>query len=300
MAAIGNLAKLFKAIAAQDWPEAQGIALELAAAEERIGHHEAAQLLRGALHPNGHRDTQKPSPFARVDQPLSDALTSVSAISGLDHVVLRPTPRAELATIVDEWRRRSCLEKRKLRRRTKLLFFGPPGCGKSLTARALAHDLSLPVFVVRFDAIVGAYLGQTALRIRELFRFVASTPCVLLIDEVDALAKRRGNPLDVGELDRVVISLMQELEHTEPMGLLVAASNVPRQLDEAFWRRFDLVLEFPRPTKRELATFASTEAHARDIQPTKALRQRIAEVASFADAEKVLDSEARRLALKEA
>src|SRR5208283_5165649 len=119
----------------------------------------------------------------------------------------------------------------------KILLHGPPGCGKSLTARAIGHELSLPVYTLRFNAIVGAFLGQTAQRLRQLFEFASTTSCVLLIDEIDALGKRRGNPMDVGELDRIVISLLQELEHSEPKGLLIAASNLARSLDEALWRR---------------------------------------------------------------
>jgi SpoVK/Ycf46/Vps4 family AAA+-type ATPase len=161
----------------------------------------------------------------------------------------------------------------------------------------LGNTLSLPVFVVRFDAVVGAYLGQTALHLRELFHFAEATSCVLLIDEVDALGKRRGNPLDVGELDRIVITLMQELEHASPQGYILATSNLPGHLDEALWRRFDLILEFPRPNARELSAFGGAQAHAKRVPMTDKLRASIRTSKSFAEVERAVESEARRLVL---
>ncbi len=131
-------------------------------------------------------------------------------------VTLPSATREELARLNLEWYHRVRLMERGIARRTKLLFHGPPGCGKSLTASALAKELQLPVYLVRFDAVIGAYLGQTAIHLRQLFHFAETTPCVLLFDELDALGKRRGNPTDVGELDRIAIALMQELEHTTP------------------------------------------------------------------------------------
>lgn len=171
---------------------------------------------------------------------------------------------------------------------------GPPGCGKSITARAMGRELSLPVYVVRFDAVVGAYLGQTALHLRQLFRFAETTPSILLIDEIDALGKRRGNPLDVGELDRVVIALLQELEHSNPAGLLIATSNLAKQLDDALWRRFDLVLDFPFPARKDLRSFWSNAAKAKHVKLTNGLRESLARTKTYAEAERLLEAEERR------
>jgi SpoVK/Ycf46/Vps4 family AAA+-type ATPase len=150
------------------------------------------------------------------------------------------------------------------------------------------------VYVVRFDSIVGAYLGQTALHLRQVFRFAETTPCVLLIDEIDALGKRRGSPFDVGELDRVVIALLQELEHSHPAGLLVATSNIGQQLDDALWRRFDLVLEFPPPSRAEVLSFITQQANARQLSLPKRLRETMARRRTYADAQRAIDAEERR------
>ena len=124
-----------------------------------------------------------------------------------------------MQTVIKEMRHAAALRSKGIRRRSKMIFTGPPGCGKSLTGQAIANELRMPLYVVRFDAVIGAYLGQTAAHLRELFRFAAENACVLLFDEIDALGKRRGNPLDVGELDRIVISLMQELEALRKRGV---------------------------------------------------------------------------------
>lgn len=305
MADLGRLTKLFQAIAARDWTAALTIAREVASVEERIGHHAAAQRLRGALHPNG----RSPASDATALSPeiversasgyfLSSALMPISADRGLQEVRLKPATRITLREIIAEWQHREMLTERRIKRRTKLLFHGPPGCGKSITARSLGRELGLPVYVVRFDAIVGAYLGQTALHLRQVFRFAETTPCILLIDEIDALGKRRGSPLDVGELDRVVIALLQELEHSNPAGLLIATSNVARQLDDALWRRFDLVLDFPSPTKAELRSFSAAHAKVRHVTLTQRVRALSRHARSYADVERLIDAEERRRVLK--
>jgi AAA+ superfamily predicted ATPase len=156
----------------------------------------------------------------------------------------------------------------------------------------------LPHYIVRFDAVIGAYLGQTAIHLRELFRFASGAPCVLLFDEIDALGKQRGNPLDVGELDRIVIALMQELEFLQTNGVVIATSNLPEHLDRALWRRFDLVLTFPQPNKNELASYIRKLRKKFNLKGNVPLIKRSG-VRSYADAEKFVEGEARRLALKE-
>jgi SpoVK/Ycf46/Vps4 family AAA+-type ATPase len=301
MPKVDQLAKLLEAVAAQNWANARAIGSQLADLEEEKGHHSAAQLLRGALHPNGHRSPGSASSNgAWLADPglLAAALTRLPGTPRLDDVALRAPQRAELTTLILEWRHREALEARGIERRRKLLFHGPPGCGKSLTAHALGVALSLPTYVIRIDAVVGAYLGQTAMRIRELFHFAENTACVLLLDEIDALGKRRGNQLDVGELDRVAISLMQELEHTLPKGIVVATSNLPRQLDEALFRRFDQVLEFPHPSRAELLRFGLRRVRAGGIAPASVTKRLLVRASSYAEAERRISAEERSITLR--
>ena len=184
-----------------------------------------------------------------------------------------------------------------LPRRWRLLFHGPSGCGKSAAAAALAAETKLPGFLVRFDSLIGAYLGQTALRLRELFSFAEQTPCVLLFDEVDALAKRRGSPMEVGELDRIVISFMQELEHARGEGFVIATSNLPKALDDALWRRFDLRIAFPKPKGSDLARFAERRSREFGFRDPAATVSRCRKTTSYAEAEQMVIAEARRRVL---
>jgi SpoVK/Ycf46/Vps4 family AAA+-type ATPase len=213
--------------------------------------------------------------------------------------MLRARSRAALEALINETRHGAYLSSKSIRRRSKLLFVGPPGCGKSFTAQAIANELALPLYIVRFDSVIGAYLGQTAIHLRELFRFVSNNPCVLLFDEIDALGKQRGNPLDVGELDRIVIALMQELEFLETPGIVIATSNLPENLDRALWRRFDLILQFPIPTKRELVTYAKKISASFKLKRTVSALKHLATAKTYADAEKTVEAEARRIALEE-
>lgn len=303
MATTRKLTELFRAIAAENLSRAASIASEICAGEEQKGHRSAARVLRGALNPNG-------KPSAKLDTPslshqytaagiLSAALASLPAEPPLGDVMLVASARRLLESIVAEWKKREALRRHRLEPRSKLLFYGLPGCGKSLTARALAHEFGIPVYVIRFDAIIGAYLGQTAIHLRQLFHFAETTPCILLLDELDALGKRRGNPLDVGELDRIVIALMQELEHSRPQGLIIGTSNLPKHLDDALWRRFDLALEFKAPTKAALSSFSKRVASTLQIPLNRDVLKNAVGAKSFADAESIVIAEARRLALLE-
>lgn len=301
MATTKKLAELFRALAASDTRSAEGIAAQICTIEEQKGHHSAARLLRGSLHANGSAAKRNDRPFGGDPQNsagiISTALTLLPSNVKLRDVVLSSKARTELEGLLVEWKHRDRLHRKNLAPRSKLLFYGPPGCGKSLTARALAHELAIPIYVVRFDAVIGAYLGQTAIHLRQLFHFAETTPCVLLLDELDALGKRRGNPLDVGELDRIVISLMQELEHSKPQGFVVGTSNLPRHLDDALWRRFDLSLQFKTPSVSALKAFIMSKASLRRMTIASSVVREATQARSFAAAESVLLTEARRQAL---
>lgn len=298
-----QLAELFRAIASHDSDSASRLASQICTAEEKKGHFAAARLLRGALQVNGRiarkQDATLPSELPGNVGIASAALLRLSDDVGLQDVVLSPAARRELESIVHEWSKREQLQEKKLAPRSKLLFHGPPGCGKSLTARALGHELGIPVYMVRFDAVIGAYLGQTAIHLRQLFHFAEQTACILLLDELDALGKRRGNPLDVGELDRIVISLMQELEHSTPRGLIIGTSNLPKHLDDALWRRFDLCLQFKSPTPAVLTSFAARVANEKGVTLPASVKTLAARARSFANAESIVIAEARRQALNE-
>jgi AAA+ superfamily predicted ATPase len=128
-----------------------------------------------------------------------------------------------------------------------LLLYGPPGCGKTKCAYLIAKELQLPLIVARLDSLISSYLGTTAKNIRTLFEFAQKTPCVLFLDEFDAIAKARDDSNELGELKRVVNSLLQNVDAMSSDSLLLAATNHENLLDSAVWRRFDYKLEIEFP-----------------------------------------------------
>jgi len=135
-----------------------------------------------------------------------------------------------------------------------LLMYGPPGTGKSRLARFIAQDLSLDLYVARLDGLISSFLGSTSKNIRALFDFAAKTPCILFLDEFDAIAKLRADSQELGELKRVVNSFIQNLDTLGTQSIVVAATNHEELLDSAIWRRFSyrLALSFPSAEQRQL------------------------------------------------
>ena len=130
---------------------------------------------------------------------------------------------------------------------SRLLAYGPPGTGKTKLARYIAAKLRLPLLTVRCDTLVSSLLGQTSRNLRRVFEFAQQRPCVLLLDEFDALASARGNDRDVGELQRVVIALLQNIDAITESTVVIAATNHDRLLDPAVWRRFSFRVPMPIP-----------------------------------------------------
>lgn len=299
MATTRKLAELFRAISSDDLSGAATIAAQLCKSEEMKGHRAAARTLRGSLIRNGHSSSLNPDHQMNGSAGLlPTTLMRLPADKVLSEITLARGVRGDLDEVITEWKNREFLGKQGLLPRSKLLFHGPPGCGKSVTARALAAELGLPAFLVRFDAIIGSYLGQTSVHLRQLFHFADTTPCVLVLDELDALGKRRGSLLEVGELDRIVIALMQELEHSKPSGLIIGTSNLPRHLDDALWRRFDLAVAFKAPTRAALGAFVGKITASRRVVLTPKIVSRAVRSSNFADAEALIDAEIRRQALQ--
>jgi SpoVK/Ycf46/Vps4 family AAA+-type ATPase len=180
-----------------------------------------------------------------------------------------------------------------------LLFVGPPGVGKSLAARYLALRLKRPLLTLDLAAVMSSFLGRTGNNIRVVLDFARRSPSVLLLDEFDAIAKRRDDSADVGELKRLVTVLLQSIDDWPHHGLLVAATNHPDLLDPAVWRRFDRVVEFPFPTANEIkdALLASLQNESQDIPENIIdLLAFLLEGKSFADLNKIVLT-ARREAL---
>lgn len=157
-----------------------------------------------------------------------------------------------LVGVVEEFRRGEAIRKHGLKVRSKLLFCGPPGCGKTLCAEVFAREVGLPLLVTRFDVLVSSFLGETAGNLRKVFDYAAERPVVLFFDEFDAVARSRDDESEHGELKRVVNALLQLVDRYDANGFVIAATNYEGRLDPAIWRRFDEVVFFDRPTLSEI------------------------------------------------
>lgn len=170
----------------------------------------------------------------------------------LENLVLRQPVSTALENIVEEVRQWPSLDAAGLPRRQRLLLQGPPGCGKTTAAEAVAAELGRPLLVVRLDAVVSSYLGETASNLRRILDYTNQAPFVVLFDEFDALGRSRDDASEHGEMKRVVTAFLQMTDRYRGPSLLLAATNHPSLLDEALWRRFDEVLTFELPTVHQI------------------------------------------------
>jgi len=168
------------------------------------------------------------------------------------HMILPEKIEERLQRIESEFSAQERLSKYHLSPKRKILLYGPPGCGKTLSAERLAWNLGLPLLKVRFDSLISSYFGESASNLRSVFDYCQKDPAVLLLDECDFIAKSRVTSQDVGEVPRIVNMLLMLLDEYDSPGLVVATTNLKITLDEALFRRFDDVIEVPLPTLAEI------------------------------------------------
>lgn len=166
-------------------------------------------------------------------------------------VVLPESQRKIIQQIIDEQKNAENLLKHKMAPINRVILCGPPGCGKTMTAYALGHELGLPIAYVRLDGLVSSYLGQTSTNLRKVFDSVKNQRIILFLDEFDAIAKKRDDSNELGELKRVVTTLLQNFDNMPANVLLIAATNHEHLLDPAIWRRFNVSITLENPEEDE-------------------------------------------------
>lgn len=277
-------------------------ALQLAAAESSAGHGRVAEELRAIIAKLPAVQPPRAGPVVDIAQPrgdLSDLLEGRHCEERLRDIVLRDDVRQLLLRIIAENRSRARLERFGVSPRRRLLFHGPPGCGKTLAATVLAGEMGLPLMTVRFDALFSRFLGGTAVQPRAIFAEMPRRPGVYLFDEFDTVAKARGDSQDVGEMNRVVTSFLQLVDADVSASLLIAATNHVELLDRAIFRRFDVIVPFPKPTSQDIAALMELRLQGVGLGTEQA--QALAEKAegwSFADATRACDDAIRTMALE--
>lgn len=269
--------------------------------EERAKqHHLLANDLERLLYgrPRDYAHTPgKPMEKAPVDRERNLALLDLrEPVRRLDDAVLSDETRSAVEEVLQEHHHTERLASYGLRAADRLLFYGPPGCGKTLTAEVIASELGLPLAVVRVDAVVSSYLGETAANLRKVFDFAAANAAVVLFDEFDALAKERADEADHGELRRVVNAVLQMMDAYHGRSVLIAATNHETMLDLAIWRRFEEVLLFEPPDLEQLHRLLALKLRGvrREFEVEDAIVTALFKEMTHADIERVL-----RRAIKE-
>lgn len=211
------------------------------AEEHEKQHHLLAERLEEALRTTG------PAENGSRLEPASQGFAVLTPRRRLDDLVLPDAVRTAVEELIEEQQRTEVLRAHGLEPRHRVLLTGPPGNGKTSLGEAVAEALLLPLLVVRYEEVIGSYLGETASRLAAVFAFARTRRCVLFFDEFDAVAKERGDQHETGEIKRVVSSLLMQVDGLPSHAVVVAASNHPELLDRAVHRRFQLRLELPLP-----------------------------------------------------
>lgn len=255
--ASGKLLRLLVQSGASGDPTAFRSATEQLIKEERAKQHNLlANDLERILYGDRHiasTAVHNILPEAPTDNESGVSLIDIKqANRSIEELILEKNTFEVIENVLEEYRREDILRSYGMMPAEKVLFFGPPGCGKTLAAEAIAYELNRPLAIVRLDSLVSSFLGETAANLRKIFDFIAKHKLVVLFDEFDALGKERDDGSEHGELRRVVNAVLQMMDSYDGKSIIIAATNHEQILDSAIWRRFDEIIEFPVLGKNQL------------------------------------------------
>ena len=225
-------------------------------AEERSKQHTIlADKLEFELNRNTNDSTSNGSSNNRIqiDSRAENLITEVNPQRKMESLILPKDVMQICEQYIQEQYRVDILRSYGLEPRNRILLIGAPGNGKTSLAEAIAESLMVPLFAVKYDSIIGAYLGETALRLRKLIDFASTRKCVLFFDEFETLGKERGDTHETGEIKRVVSSLLLQIDDLPSHVTIIGATNHPELLDRAAWRRFQIRLNLPMPTRANIS-----------------------------------------------
>lgn len=254
MATATQITSLLRSHSEGDDARFYAIAMQVAAAEARRGHEQLADEIREIVDRAKLARSAPSGQIVHFSQPqgeAADLLEEVRDNRKLTDLVLQKPLAERIRRIVNEQQHLSQIKSSGLRPRQRLLFTGPPGCGKTFTASALANELGVPLFVVRLDSLINRYLGESLTKLRLIFDAINRSKAVYLFDEFDSIGFTRDFANDVGEMRRVLNGFLTHIEKLKSESLIIAATNFSERLDKALFRRFDDLVEFGLPGKQE-------------------------------------------------
>lgn len=260
MATAEQIKALLRSHADQDDQRFYSIALQVAASEARKGHHELANNLKTIiekLQKASHIDYNTPKTIKLPQQwELNGLLELTSLAIRNSELVLNDKVQERIDKIILEQRQKDILSRFGLLPRRKLLFTGPPGTGKTMTATVLSTELKLPLYTIVLDSLITSFMGETASKLRIIFEHIKQTRAIYLFDEFDAIGTQRGSQNDVGEIRRVLNSFLLLVEQDHSESIIIAATNHAELLDRALYRRFDDIIRFEKPGKEQIIKIA--------------------------------------------
>lgn len=253
MATAEQLKALLRSHADRDDQRFYATALQVAAREARQGHSKLASDIKAMVEKSqaargSGLAAVRPTPLPHHPKgDLNGLLALVHAPVRMSELVLAPEVLERLQRVLLEQRQKDRLARFGLLPRRKLLFTGPPGTGKTMSAAVLATELRLPLYTIVLDSLITRFMGETAAKLRLVFDHIQQTRAVYLFDEFDAIGTQRGTSNDVGEIRRVLNSFLLFMEQDSSESLIIAATNHPELLDKALYRRFDDIVRFEKP-----------------------------------------------------
>lgn len=247
MATANQIKTLIKSHFEENNEKFNTVALQIAAHEAKLGHSNLANDIKQIID-NGKKTSPKLKP---LNSELQGLVLEVESDKKLSDLIVPSEIKDRINRVIREFTHRNKLLSHNLENRRKILFSGPPGTGKTMSASIIANELHLPIYVILMDKVVTKYMGETSAKLRQIFDLIMDRPAVYLFDEFDAIGSQRGKDNDVGEMRRVLNSFLQFLERDNSESLIIAATNNLGMLDQALFRRFDDVIHYNLPSDEE-------------------------------------------------
>ena len=228
------------------------VAEALASEEQAKGHKILYKRLAESIAANGNGNGHGYN-ISKVQQ--KNLFYEIEPERRLSSMFLAKVVTEQVEDLIEEQHRADLLHSHNLTARNRLLLAGPPGNGKTSLAEAIATELMVPLIVIRYEGLIGSYLGETASRLQQVIDYAKTQRCVLFIDEFETIGKERGDTNETGEIKRLVSSLLLQIDNLPDYVIVIAASNHPELLDKAVWRRFQIRLELAMPTRTQTSKF---------------------------------------------